>query len=132
MLGYRPAELLGSNIIDHVHTDDVGEVRERLRRVSERPGGRGPVEVRFRRKDGSWCHLEGLGDNLLHDPDVRGIVVNSRDVTERKGAAGAVLESEQRFRQLFEQWVDALFVHDEEGRFVDCNSRACLLLGYSR
>jgi PAS domain S-box-containing protein len=41
-------------------------------------------------------------------------------------------ESEQRFRQLFEQSVDALFVHDEDGRFVDCNSQACRLLGYSR
>ena len=43
-----------------------------------------------------------------------------------------VKESEQRFRHLFEQSADALFVHDEEGRIVDCNAEACRSLGYSR
>ncbi len=33
--------------------------------------------------DGSWRHIEGIGANLLHDPDVRGIILNYRDVTER-------------------------------------------------
>ncbi len=42
------------------------------------------MEYRFRCKDGSWRHLEGIGNNLLDDPSVKGIVVNSRDVTERK------------------------------------------------
>jgi PAS domain S-box-containing protein len=41
-------------------------------------------------------------------------------------------ESERRFRQLFENSADALFVHDEHGRFVDCNAEACRALGYTR
>ncbi len=43
-----------------------------------------------------------------------------------------VKESEQRFRHLFEQSADALLVHDEEGRMVDCNVEACRSLGYTR
>jgi PAS domain S-box-containing protein len=54
------------------------------------------------------------------------------DITERKEAEQKQRESEQRFRQLFEQSVDALFVYDEIGHIVDCNSQACRLLGYSR
>jgi PAS domain S-box-containing protein len=41
-------------------------------------------------------------------------------------------QSERRFRQLFENSVDALFVHDEKGRIVDCNAEACRALGYSQ
>jgi diguanylate cyclase (GGDEF)-like protein/PAS domain S-box-containing protein len=54
------------------------------------------------------------------------------DITERRRTEEALRESEHRFRQLFEQSVDALFVHDENGRLVDCNSQACRLLGYTR
>lgn len=55
-----------------------------------------------------------------------------RDITERKRAERDLKESEQRFRQLFEQATDALLVHDEEGKVVDCNREACRSLGYSR
>ena len=43
-----------------------------------------PVEHRARRADGSWRYLESVGNNLSDDPSVGGIVINSRDVTERK------------------------------------------------
>jgi signal transduction histidine kinase len=43
-----------------------------------------PIELRFRHKDGNWRTLEATGNNLLHEPGVAGIVVNSRDITERK------------------------------------------------
>jgi PAS domain S-box-containing protein len=52
--------------------------------------------------------------------------------TERKRVQNILIESEQRFRQLFEQSVDALIVHDEEGEIVDCNEEACRSLGYTR
>jgi len=90
------------------------------------------IEFRFRHADGSWRYLEGVGVNLIDEPDVGGILVTSRDVDGRRRTARSLEESEQRFRQLFEQSVDALFVHDERGRFVDCNSQATRLLGYSR
>lgn len=56
----------------------------------------------------------------------------ARDVTGRKEAEGLLMESERRFRQLFEQSVEALFLHDEDGNIVECNAEACRSLGYSR
>ncbi len=91
LLGYRPDERIGKSAFDYVHPEDV----ERMKRTFvETVDGRGvhqPVEFRLRHKDGSWRHVEVTRSNLLDDPAVRRVVVNSRDVTERK-----VLEEQLR------------------------------------
>lgn len=55
-----------------------------------------------------------------------------RDVTERKRREMDLRESEERFKTLFEHSIDTMFVHDEKGRILDCNSEACRTLGYTR
>ena len=81
-------------------------------------------------KSGRRVEVE-VAVKLLRDDDTRRLVL-VRDVTERKQVERALRESEKRFRQLFEQSVDAVLVHDETGRMIDCNSEACRSLGYSR
>jgi PAS domain S-box-containing protein len=132
VLGYSSEELVGKNAFEYVHGDDLEPTLRTLTKVLEIPGATGRVEFRFRHKDGSWRWLESVGSDRRHDPAVRGVVINSRDITERKHAEEALKESERRFRQLFENSSDALFVHDEEGRLVDCNAEACRALGYTR
>ncbi len=83
-LGYRADELIGKSVLDYVHPEDAERASGGFGGILKDPGLHGPVEYRFRRKDGSWRHLEGIGNNLLDDPSVEGIVINSRDVTERK------------------------------------------------
>ena len=85
VLGYRPEELVGTNAFDRVHPDDFDGV-SRVFADDLANGGAvlTPVEYRFRHADGSWRYLESVGNNLSDDPSVGGIVINSRDVTERK------------------------------------------------
>ncbi len=84
VLGYRPEELAGTSILDLVHADDVERALGVLAGILETPGIHPPLEFRVPHKDGSWRYLEHVVNNLLDDPSVGGIVVNSRDVTERK------------------------------------------------
>ncbi|MDQ2799312.1 MAG: SpoIIE family protein phosphatase, partial [Armatimonadota bacterium] len=63
---------------------DLPQVQPLLVQVLQTPGISPPVEFRMRHRDGSWRLLEAICSNLLDDPSVRGIVVNSRDVTERR------------------------------------------------
>ena len=99
LLGFAPEELIGKIALDYIHPDDVKTVVEQLMGVAEAPEGTASAEYRFHRKDGSWIYLESKARNLLNDPDVAGIIVNSRDVTERKRAQA---EMENMHRQLLD------------------------------
>jgi len=80
ILGYPAEELIGGNAFSFLHPEDV----ERLRAVARQPATSEPIEYRFRHKDGSYRTLESYGRDLSHLAGVGGLVVNSRDVTERK------------------------------------------------
>ncbi len=84
VLGYAPEDLIGADPFALVHPDDVAQARSHLAHLAATPKGQGATAFRSRRRDGSWRWLEVIGTNLLADPRVGGIVVNARDVTERK------------------------------------------------
>ena len=82
--GYNPEEQVGTNAFGSVHPDDTERALNTFAEVLKRPGLHPPLEFRVPHKDGSWRYLEHVVNNLLDDPAVRGVVVNSWDVTERK------------------------------------------------
>jgi diguanylate cyclase (GGDEF)-like protein/PAS domain S-box-containing protein len=83
VLGYDPAEMLRHTVSELLHPDDRERAATFFRSASQAPGVTGPVEWRFRQPDGSWLNAEILATNLLHDSTVKGVVLNTRDVSER-------------------------------------------------
>ena len=83
-LGYKPEEVVGTNASSYVHPDDADEALGAFGEVLGVPGVGKPVELRVRRKDGSWRYLEAVGTNMIDDASVEGVVVNAWDVTGRK------------------------------------------------
>lgn len=96
-LGWREAEVLGKSALELVHPDDEQEMTRAFQGLLDGPGGTGRVTTRFRHQDGSYRLVESVARNLLHDPVVQGVVVNSRDVTEQR-----VLEEQYRQAQKLE------------------------------
>ncbi|MEJ7818339.1 MAG: EAL domain-containing protein, partial [Thermoleophilaceae bacterium] len=84
ILGFSPTELLGASAFAIIHPEDHGRVQRLFADILARPGASARAELRMSHRDGSWRWLDVIGTNLLHDRDVGGVVVNSRDVTERK------------------------------------------------
>ncbi len=80
LLGYPLDELVGRNVLSFVHAEDKPRVQTALVRGNN---GR-PVECRVRHSDGSWRVLESFSRDLSHVAGVNGMVVNARDITERK------------------------------------------------
>jgi PAS domain S-box-containing protein len=83
-LGWSADEVLGRPGLEFMHPDDVAQVGTEFGRAASEPGATVHLVFRHRHKDGSWRLLEAFGRNLLADPDVRGIVVNTRDVTQQR------------------------------------------------
>lgn len=84
MLGYTTGAPLGTPITHLLHPDDAPRMENVLREAHPGEGTGRAVECRWRHSDGALRWLETVGNNLLHDPKVGGIVLNSRDVTERR------------------------------------------------
>jgi len=82
VLGYEPRELLGYQHFDRVHPDDLLTLMA-SGDVLDHPGATIRTTYRVRHRDGRWLTLENCITNLLDDPDVKGVVWNARDVTER-------------------------------------------------
>ena len=99
LLGYTPEERIGKRGIDYVHPGDRETAQRTFSEVLQNPGVRLPVEYRIRHKDGSWRHIEAARTNLLSDPAVGGIVLNYRDITERKRAEEELRQSDERHRR---------------------------------
>jgi len=85
ILGLPAATLIGRCVGELLHPDDTVEFAEYTRRVGAREEPPPPpVRVRMRHADGSWRFVETAGNNLLDDPAVSGIVLTTRDVSDRR------------------------------------------------
>ena len=118
MLGYRVDELVGRNSLEFIHPDDAAAVASAFRAGMEPGAGRVVMQYRFRHADGSWRWLESVADNLLSDPDISGLVLTSRDVTEQREAEEALRHS--YLSTLIRHGADLVFVlnHDQTIRYL--------------
>lgn len=84
MLGFRADELLGHDAFDLVHPDDLARAREAFAEVLSATGAVARAEMRARRADGTYVDCEVIGCNQVTNPVVGGILLNIRDISERK------------------------------------------------
>lgn len=128
-LGYEADELNGRSVFDLVHPEDVEEVLDIFARGILSPGATEWARYRFLHKDGWWRHLESIGKNMLEDPEVRGIVVTSRDITEQVQIEEELKRSEEYFRVVLENAMDIIIIIDPMGVIKYVNGATNELLG---
>ena len=121
MFGYPYGSMLGTLTTDLIHPDDIAQSLAALAETSQEPGAERQIELRLRHADGSWRHVEIIGSNRLADPVVNGIVLNVRDVTERKVADDALRRSEQRYRAIVEDQTELLIRYQRDGTITFVN-----------
>jgi PAS domain S-box-containing protein len=134
VLGYQPHELLGTNPLSFVHPDDVDQAIEALESVKQRPAIVVRVgAIRARHKDGSWRTLEVVVQNLIDNDDVRGIVMNYRDVTERLNVELELRRTHERCEKAFQNSPDSITItYLDTGEFVEANDGFERITGYTR
>jgi PAS domain S-box-containing protein len=131
ILGYKPEERVGANALDHIHPDDVEYVRGEFTEVVGRTGTRSLGEYRVCNKEGQWRHCESIANNLIRDPAIRGIVVNTRDITARKRAEEQWTSSHALLQSIVESTEDSIYVKDARGRYLMVNDSYARIIGRS-
>jgi diguanylate cyclase (GGDEF)-like protein/PAS domain S-box-containing protein len=129
VLGYPDGFGVGLEALEFVHPDDKEMVTEILGRAFVEPGVHGPIQVRVKHADGTWRLLEALGNNLVDNPAVRGVVVAARDVTERVEAEEALRQSDERFRALVQNLSDVVTIVGD-GKLIYSSPAADRLFGF--
>jgi diguanylate cyclase (GGDEF)-like protein/PAS domain S-box-containing protein len=97
LLGFELQTTFRSDIASMLHPDDLSKMELFFAKVISMPGGNVTTEMRVQRADGAWVNLEAIGSNLLEDPNIQGIVLNSRDITARN-----TLQEELRHQAYYE------------------------------
>lgn len=93
ILGYTPEESMGQSATDRLHPDEITSILDKLSKLTAKLGQEERLVYRIQHKNGSWVTFSGVARNLLDQPTIGGIVINSRDVSE-------AVRSEERLKRI--------------------------------
>jgi len=121
VLGYAPHELVGESPFEFIHENDREEARSEFFAMVSDPTYRPSVEFRFERPDGSFVWIEARGRNLLDDPVIDGLVVYTRDISDRKQREQVLHGERDRKGALFENTPDPIIAvrFEDDVAFID-------------
>ena len=96
VLGFKPEELLGKSGLELIHPEDIPDLVQIVKQLIQNPASVISGTFRIRHRNGAWHAMESVARNLLANPAVSGIVLNSRDVTQRRSAESEVKNQRRR------------------------------------
>src|SRR5919201_377938 len=94
LIGYSAEERVGRNGFELMHPEDVPKMKAAFQECLSNPGIPMAAEFRLRHKDGSFRHTESIAVNRLDEPAIAAVVINYRDVTERRLSEERLRKSE--------------------------------------
>jgi PAS domain S-box-containing protein len=96
LFGWKPEELIGKNTFEVVHPDDVERIKKFIHDLTQEPNASGTTELRYKRKDGKYVWIEITVVNLLHDRDIKGVMGNYHDISDRKSAEKELIKAKEK------------------------------------
>jgi PAS domain S-box-containing protein len=132
VLGYEPCELTGTTSFDYYHPDEKEDIEDRLGGVWSSSVKERTFTHRFKHANGTYRILESAGNQRLQSGPIRGIVVNSRDVTAKEDVTAKLRGSKERLRAFMESASDGFMLLDSDLNFITVNPAAEKLGGIKR
>lgn len=117
VFGYTPSEVLHESGFKFMHPSDLERVSEDFQKVLSTDKDYIKSTYRFKHKNGSWYYVESSFQNMLHDEDIKGIVINSRNINEHIKNQQKVAEKERYYRSLIENSSDIISIIDVNGNY---------------
>jgi diguanylate cyclase (GGDEF)-like protein/PAS domain S-box-containing protein len=128
ILGHLPMKMIGKNLLDFLHPGDRGRLREAFQTAS---GLYSTGEYRFRDEKKIWRIVEISVNNELDVAPINSIIINMRDMTEVRKAERSLINSEKKYRTLYDNALVAIIsIHWEGGNILACNKLGHELFGF--
>ena len=124
ILGYKSEQRIGRFQSDLLHPDDFAAWQAYFAKLLKQPGIAPPIEYRKRHANGYWVYLEVIANNVLHDSSINGIIINSRDITQRKLSELELKKSQKQIVNILENITDGFYALNCEWQFTYVNPKA--------
>jgi PAS domain S-box-containing protein len=121
IFGYSEKDIIGNSIFKFIHPDDVEKVAYEFGNRIQNGGVSDAVEFRFKHLNGNWIYIEAIGNNLLELPGINGIVINSRDITERKKAQEEGKKLKEFYVEILNKIPADVVVFDKAHKYLFAN-----------
>jgi len=131
MLGYTPEEYMRLNIFNMVPAEQADSVQLILQKIVDNPHQPTTINVRVQHKNGTWRWIEAVLAGFFDVPGLNGIVINYRDVTERKESIEKLEKSEKLFRAMIEKNADMMTLALPDGKLLFVSPSLTNILGFT-
>jgi PAS domain S-box-containing protein len=133
ILGYAENDDVGTTDANVVYPEDADKVNAVFADVISTPGSVKNAEYRFRMQNGEFIWLESAFHNLLQEPEIGAVVIHFRDISQRKYFEQVLRNSEENYRNLFNNNPSAIFIWNPANhRIIEMNDAAKNEYGYSK
>ncbi len=131
IVGLDAERLVGQSLLQFLHSEDIPQAQGFFHELLQNPAAVATIQWRLRHADGTYRHFETSGSNAFREPMVGGLVLNSRDITERKQAEKEILRLAREQQIIVENAnIGISLVRDR--RQVWLNDKASEMFGYPR
>ncbi len=128
VFGYSPSKLAGRNFFEFVHPDDIDPLLEIFRGGNRAVELSSTLEFRFKHCGGFWITLESLAKNLIGNPLVDGVILNSRDITDRRNLE----EIRRKYEFIANASRELMALVNAEYQFEGVNEEYCIAFAQNR
>jgi PAS domain S-box-containing protein len=123
--GWKPEDLIGKDALVTVHPDDLEEIRSEYEDLISNPNITKDLEFRYLCKDGNYKYVLLSAMNIIDNTSVNGILINYKDITEKK-------RSEKNYETMIRTTRDGFWLVDISSNFIDVNDSYCKMIGYTK
>ncbi|WP_347839829.1 PAS domain S-box protein [uncultured Draconibacterium sp.] len=129
LFGYTEEDMIGKDALKYVHPDDLPHIYESINKILKKPENPEKLQYRLKRKDGEYRWLETNLTNLLDNPAVNGIVLNLKDITERKKGEEELRKQKDFLWLLIDNMPNQIFWKDKSLVYKGCNKEFADVIG---
>jgi PAS domain S-box-containing protein len=128
--GWSPDERIDTSGFATIHPDDIPYVQNVFSSLLDEDNSVNTLEFRYQCKDGTYKPIELTASNQMNNPAINGVLLNYRDISDRKTIEANLEEISEKYRGLSEASFEAIFI-SEKGLCIEQNLAAELMFGYT-